>query len=170
MDISLKTQVLQELINNKKVQYDVEKLLPKDIKFTKHQKKIVSERLRKLNEGFNLIVKKDKGQLKEFKEQIGGSKLTEGFDIIQLLLAIIGFAPSYGDNIDVLNMMLYLIRGKFNLAMFSLLSTIPYIGSAIGVPLIFLDKYKRSRQSNNQIPSNQPPANNQNVVSEWKGW
>lgn len=173
MDISLKTQVLQELINNKNVEYNVDKLLPKDVEFSDGQKKVVSERLYKLNEAFNLILKKDKGQLKDFKEQIGGNKMSEGLDIIQLLLAIIGFAPAYGDNIDVLNMMLYLIRGEFNLAMFALLSTLPYIGSAIGVPLIFLDKYKRSRQlpmSQNQQINYIPSTNESNDETEWKGW
>lgn len=56
-------------------------------------------------------------------------------DTIQNWLDIAGFIPFIGDAIDVVNGLIYFIRGQYVNAALSMIALIPGIGSAVAVPL-----------------------------------
>jgi len=54
-------------------------------------------------------------------------------DGVQTILDIVGFVPIYGDFVDVINAVIYFIRGKWFDGILSLIAVIPIIGSGIKV-------------------------------------
>ncbi len=69
--------------------------------------------------------------------------LTKMLDIIQLIISIVGFVPALGIIADIINVLIYLLRGDFESALYTMISVIPLIGSFIGTPLKYYKKNKK---------------------------
>ena len=62
----------------------------------------------------------------------------KGMNIFQTVLDIAGFIPFWGDIIDLINAVIYYIRGKNLEAVLSVIAIIPIVGSVIKLSLIHI--------------------------------
>jgi len=85
--------------------------------------------------------KKVNANAKKLLAEQGTGKLNENWiDNIQLIGDFAGLIPVYGDIIDVMNAILYFIRGKFLHGILSIVAMIPIVGSVIALPFKALFK------------------------------
>lgn len=67
--------------------------------------------------------------------------MTQKIDKLHLLLDLIGIIPVYGIAADVVNFLLYFVRGEYSDAFYSLICMIPTVGSLIGLTSKYIVKY-----------------------------
>lgn len=99
--------------------------------------------------------------IEPFIGQIGGSNffdilsgpnssnIIKIIDVIQLLLDLISYIPAIGSITQFINMIIYLIRNEYDNAIISLFGIIPIIGVIIGVPIKYIRKYGKWKNSIN---------------------
>ena len=85
---------------------------------------------------------KDPSELSDLNPSTQDSD-TELIDKIQTILDFAGFIPYIGDALDIVNGVIYLIRGRYVDALLSLVALIPVAGSIIAVPLRIAFKASR---------------------------
>ncbi len=79
--------------------------------------------------------KKVNANAKKLLAEQGTGKLNENWiDTVQTIGDFAGLIPVYGDIIDVINAILYFIRGKFLNGILSIVAMIPIVGSVIALP------------------------------------
>ena len=66
---------------------------------------------------------------------------TKMLDFLGLLLGIIGFVPGIGEVSDGIDLLMNLLRGDFVSAFFTAISLIPVVGSFIGLPGKYINKF-----------------------------
>lgn len=81
-----------------------------------------------------------------FYENPSDVPFTRKLDQFSLILDILSFIPYYGNILELLNFMLYFIRGDYEDCIYSLISAIPTIGAIIGVPMKYIFKYFENKK------------------------
>ena len=71
--------------------------------------------------------------------------ITKKIEKLHLLLDLIGIIPGYGLAADVINFILYFIRGEYADSFYSLICMIPTVGSLIGLSMKYLVKFIYNR-------------------------
>ena len=71
--------------------------------------------------------------------------MTQKIDKLHLLLDLIGLIPIYGVAADVVNFLLYFVRGEYSDAFYSLICMIPTVGSLIGLSAKYIVKFIYNR-------------------------
>ena len=71
--------------------------------------------------------------------------MTQKIDKLHLLLDLIGLIPIYGIAADVVNFLLYFVRGEYSDAFYSLICMIPTVGSLIGLSAKYIVKFIYNR-------------------------
>jgi hypothetical protein len=71
---------------------------------------------------------------------------TQKIDKLHLLLDLIGLVPTYGIAADVVNFLLYFVRGEYSDAFYSLICMIPTVGSILGLTTKYLVKFFNNRK------------------------
>lgn len=85
--------------------------------------------------------KKVNANAKKLLAEQGTGKLNENWiDTVQTIGDYAGLLPVYGDIIDVINAIIYFIRGKFLNGILSIVAMIPIVGSVIALPFKALFK------------------------------
>lgn len=85
--------------------------------------------------------KKVNANAKKLLAEQGTGKLNENWiDTVQTIGDFAGLIPVYGDIIDVINAIIYFIRGKFLHGILSIIAIIPIVGSVVALPFKALIK------------------------------
>lgn len=77
----------------------------------------------------------DKHSLFTYERNKGNITEQKWLDYTQGVLDWAGLIPAYGDAIDIVNGIIYLIRGKYVDGILSIVAAIPVVGSVIALPL-----------------------------------
>ena len=72
---------------------------------------------------------------------------TQKIDKLHLLLDLIGIVPVYGIAADIVNFLLYFVRGEYSDAFYSLICMIPTVGSLIGLSAKYIEKLIFNRKN-----------------------
>lgn len=75
-------------------------------------------------------------------EKPGTTTITKVLDLLQLILDILGFFPIEGMIVDAISMIISLLRRQWFDALCSAINIIPLVGSFIGTPMKYIEKYR----------------------------